>query len=73
MASGDGLVELAKAAKAVPQALLFSVGIWGGPYAKGFPEQYVEAAGGLCLGASAIGAALLVFAAIKVTIYPDAA
>ena len=39
---GDGFVEFAKAAKAVPQTLLFSGGIYGGQFAEKFPVRYVD-------------------------------
>ena len=70
--AAESFVELAKAARAVPQSLLFSLGLYGGGFAKEFPPRFVEAAGGLCLGAAFTGAVLLTFVAIKVTLYPGA-
>lgn len=69
-AIGDGIVEFAKQAKAIPQALLFTCGIHGGAYAKSFPAEYVSAAGLASTIAVVIGLFLLVFVAIKATIYP---
>lgn len=65
---GDGFVEFAKAAKAVPQTLLFSGGIYGGQFAEKFPVRYVDGAAILCLSAAFIGGLLLVIVAVAATI-----
>ena len=67
----DGLVDFAKQAKAVPQALLFACGIHGGSYANEFPSEFVWSAGLISTMTMVIGAVLLVFIAVKATIYPD--
>jgi hypothetical protein len=45
----DNILELAKAARTAPSAALMAAGIYGGQYAKLYPDAYVELAVSGCL------------------------
>lgn len=71
----DKILEIAKAMRAAPAAALMTAGIYGGQFAKLYPDPYIDIAVGSCLIALWLGillTALLGFTQLVDWVWPRA-